>query len=160
MKSLLRESALTIVLMFIVIGHLGLLLRNQIMPLQQRLTTVREVSWWERSSRLSFGDRFTAYLQFVVRATPDDSLIVIPPVEVDSTYGNQGIMQFFLFPRSIVNCPSVEATKECLELFRGEDTYFLSVGTFPEESIMGHTREFIPFEADFGLYLPFQSEGF
>ena len=154
MKSLLKENALAIVLIFLIIGNFGLLLRNQIMPLQQRLTTVRKVSWWERSSRLSFGDRFTEYLQFVLGATPNDSLIVIPPVEVDSTYGNQGIMQFFLFPRDVSNCPSVEVTDECLQIYRGEGTYILSLKGFPNPDRVEGNRLFLSFEDDLGIYLP------
>ena len=95
--------------------------------------------------------------QFIVEVVPESGRVVLPPLTVDSTFGNMGIIQFFLFPRSIVNCPSVEATEECLELFQGDDTYFLSVDSFPESNQVGGTRKFLDFDSGLGIFLPYET---
>jgi hypothetical protein len=65
-----------------------------------------------------------------------------------------GIMQYFLAPREVVNCPSEQETPECLSLFDGKDTYFLSVRDFPAVSDKSGGRELIPMDGSFGLLSP------
>lgn len=125
-----------------------------VLPLNQKLKTLEGQSALERSALLSFGDRFTGYLQFVIDEIPEDARVVLPPVSVDATYGNIGIMQYFLFPRDVVNCPSVKDTDECLELFRGGATYFLFVKGFPAKEIVAELRPFVEFDLDLGVFLP------
>ncbi len=136
--------------------QLYLLSSSVLEPLWRDIRSAADLTPFERSARLSFGDQFYGYVQFIREEVPEHGRIVLPPLTVDPTFGNMGIMQFFLFPRSVVNCPSVEAMEECLEMFRGQDTYFLSVGEFPEADAIGDTRRLLPFDAGQGLFLPIQ----
>ena len=146
-----------VTILLIALGiQLYLLSSSVVAPLWRDIRSVANLPPFERSARLSFGDQFSEYIQFIVKVVPESGRVVLPPISVDDTYGNLGIMQFFLFPRSIVNCPSIDATDDCLELFQGDDTYFLSVGTFPQKSKVDETRKYVPFEAELGLFLPLQ----
>jgi hypothetical protein len=136
------------------IAQLYFLSSGTLLPLWRDIRSVAGLSQEQRSARLSFGDQFSAYVLFINDVVPEDGRVVLPPVSVDPTFGNMGIMQFFLFPRSIVNCPSVEAAQECLDLFQGSETYFLSVKSFPGQSQVGGTRRHLPFGSDLGLLLP------
>jgi hypothetical protein len=144
-------------LLLIALGiQLYLLSSSVVAPLWRDIRTVVALESGERSARLSFGDQFSDYIQFIVEVVPESGRVVLPPVTVDSTFGNMGIMQFFLFPRSIVNCPSIGVAEECLELYQGDETYFLSVDSFPENSQVGSTRKFLPFGTSLGIFLPYE----
>ncbi len=134
--------------------QLGLSFSHIILPLQARLRTVSGSPILERSARLSFGDTFFEYVEFVKMNVPESGRVVLPPVSIDSTYGNQGIMQFFLFPRSTTNCPDAILVEECLQTFRGESTYFLYIEGFPAEGAASRSRELLLFDDHQGLYEP------
>jgi hypothetical protein len=120
---------------------------------------VRTVPAVERGAYIGFGDEFAENVSFARSQVPQDAHIVIPPMSISATYGNQGIMQFFLFPRSIVNCPQVEEARACLQTFRGRDTYFLAVLGFPENLTGVENRELLMTNESFGVFLPYGSAG-
>lgn len=144
-------------------GFLGLILvqfwllfTDFMLPLNSRIRTVRTLPAVERGAYIGFGDEFAGNIRFLWSQVPEDARIVLPPLEISSTYGNQGIMQFFLFPRSIVNCPQVKEASACLQTFRGPETYFLSVFGFPNNETAVDNRDLIMFDESFGVYLPYK----
>ena len=144
--------------LLIVLGiQLYLLSTGVVGPLWQDVRSLADRGYLERSARLSFGDQFFRYIQFLRDEVPESGRIVLPPISVDDRLGNTGIMQFFLFPRSIVNCPTVETTEECLAVFQGSETYFLSVGPFPGNDNVEGTRRYLSYSDDLGLFLPLGS---
>lgn len=124
------------------------------LPLYAEVRTVAGRSAFERGARLSFGDAFYEYVRFIRETVPEDGRIVLPPVSVDATYGNMGIMQFFLAPRGIVNCPAEDEIRECLQLFSGERTYFLAIRQYPDPADYGGRRNLIPLNDALGLLAP------
>lgn len=142
-------------LLILVIAIQSVLLGIKVIePLYSDIATVKDSSSWTRSAQLSFGDRFTSYMDFLRTNIPKDARVVIPPLSIDSTYGNQGIVQFFLFPRSIVNCPDVALEAECLSTFDGASTYFLYIDGFPSQGVVGETLNFLQYDHGLGLYSP------
>jgi hypothetical protein len=151
-----RLPATSVLLTIFILIQAWVIAMHVVLPLNRELKTLEGRSALERSALLSFGDRFTGYLRFVIDEIPDDARVVLPPISVDETYGNIGIMQYFLFPRDIVNCPSVADTSGCLEQFRGGATYFLFVKGFPGKVMVAETRQFVEFDVDLGIFLPVQ----
>jgi hypothetical protein len=150
-----RKQPVVIAILGVALGiQLGLLYAYQVQPTLHELATVRGMSNWSRSAQLSFGDEFTGYMQFVRKHVPENARVIIPPTNIHSTYGNQGIMQFFLFPRPISNCPNENEASACLKLYSGESTYFLFVDGFPARELIRGERELVSFSEGLGVIMP------
>jgi hypothetical protein len=60
-----------------------------------------------RSARYSQGRRFAQYIQFLNQVIPPDSRVVLPPDSAaPRAIATTPLMQFFLLPRSVINCTS------------------------------------------------------
>jgi hypothetical protein len=108
----------------------------------------------ERSITLSFGDDFAAYMGFLADIIPEEATVVLPPVEIDSTLGNVGLMQYFLYPRRITNCPGEMDFADCAILYSGERTYLLAIADFPSYSVEEANKVFVQFNDRRGVYAP------
>lgn len=77
--------ACAVVLQFIVLGF----------SLQPVVLRVRQ-SWGapatERCARIAFGDQFGDLIQFLETNVPQAGRVVIPPVDLDSTFGDVGLI--------------------------------------------------------------------
>ena len=149
-----KGTLLVVVITLAVAIQTVIIVRDFLLPLQPRLQGVKRLSSWERSSRLSFGDRFTEYLTFLTIIIPEDATVVIPPVSIDSTYGNQGIMQFFLFPRNLTNCPVGMDPQKCVNMYTGEDSYILAIPGFPPDAALIPDKRFVSHDEHWGVYAP------
>lgn len=154
-KSLLpRERVVILVLGLAVLAQLVLLLRVGILPLREQVRSVRDLPALERSAILSFGDSFSAYVQFLTEAIPEDATVVVPPDEVDSVLGHEGLMQYFLFPRRITNCPRSESPEVCIERMKEESAYFLAVGEYPPRFPLESWSSMRSFDERRGVFAP------
>lgn len=108
----------------------------------------------ERSVRIAFGDDFEALVTFLRTRIPEDGRLVIPPMDLDATLGNVGLVQYFLFPREIVNCPSGDDLPACVRSLTGAQTCILRIGDFPPQEDVPSTKMYIPFDEERGLYCP------
>jgi hypothetical protein len=94
------------------------------------------------------------YIEFVKSIVPEDGLVMIPKEEQVWNFGNAGLMQYFLYPRQIADCP-IESLEECILNLKGPNTYILAPdATFPPREVADQVKRFIPFEGDRGLYVP------
>jgi len=108
----------------------------------------------ERSARIAFGDRFGDFIVFVSINVPVARRVVIPPMQTDSAFGDVGLMQYFLFPREIVNCPSGPDLASCVRSLTGAQTCILRIGDFPAPEDVPPSKGYLPFDAERGLYCP------
>lgn len=134
--------------------QIGLVITAFVLPLQNRIQGVRQLPSLERSITLSFGDTFAAYMDFLADAIPEEATVVLPPVEIDSTLGNAGLMQYFLYPRRITNCPGEMGFAECAVMYSGERTYILAIVDFPPEGAAETNKPYIQFNDRRGVYAP------
>jgi hypothetical protein len=125
-----------------------------VLPAFSDIRTMDGRSAFERSARLSFGDRFYEYVEFIRETIPYDARVVLPPITIDAAYGNLGIMQYFLAPREISNCPSATESRACLETFSGENTYLLFVRNFPYKEDYEGIRELVLYNNSLGVIAP------
>lgn len=137
-----------------IVIQMGIIIGQQILPLERDIRRMRDMPAWERAARLSFGDEFADYVMYLRTSLPQDAKLVVPPREVSASYGDEGIMQYLLFPRTITNCPRKEEAMACLELFNGRKTYILYVDGFPAQHLAQQTRELWLFNDHLGVFTP------
>ncbi len=125
-----------------------------IKPLAIEITSTRGYQATERSAILGFGDRFAQYIEFIQKRTPNTEFLLIPYRETNEVLGNEGIMQYFLLPRKISNCPLNQPSEECLRIQAGPNTFILSVDGFPPQDIKESTYQYDPFDDQWGIYIP------
>ena len=121
-------------------------------PLVARVADHQGASAKDGGARIAFGDQFGDFLQYVDGFVPPDGRVVVPPIDVDSTYGDVGLMQYLLFPREIVNCPAGADLPGCVQSLIGQRTYILRVGDFPAPEDVPASKVYSSFAATLGLY--------
>jgi len=144
----------TAVLLGAVMLQTALLLRWVVGP---SLVDGRELiglSAQERSARLAFGGGFADYVAFLRAHVPEAATVIIPSEVDDYALGHVGIMQYFLFPRTVADCPSQQLPAECVAGLGGMETYIMGVGAFPPAATALARRDFIAFDSRLGLYVP------
>lgn len=123
------------------------------------------ISSIERSTILIFKSDPASYLRFLNLYIPTDSSVVLPPetqvgdLQRQKWFSDQNMMQFYLFPRTILLCDQ-EINSDCLNYLSEPDTFVLAFGEFPPAEYMVN-KVFISFpetvENIKGLYVPIQA---
>jgi len=108
----------------------------------------------ERSARLAFGDRFLQYVRFVQQEVPLTATVILPSEADDYILGQVGIMQYFLIPRRVADCPTGIAPAICVAGLGGSDTYILAVESFPPPATALIRRDYLAFDDAWGLFVP------
>ena len=133
----------------------SLILARGVRPLAARVWELRGVPSLERSARIAFGDEFGGFIGFVRARVPlDESRLVVPGMDVNATFGNVGLMLYFLYPLDIRDCPAGPDLPACVRSYVGEQTYILRVGEFPPADSVPPSKEYSPYSTDLGLYVP------
>jgi hypothetical protein len=148
-----RVRALDWALMAVVLVQL-VLLGWKVRPVIQRVLQFQGAPAIERGARIAFGDRFGAFISFVDTNVPASSRVVLPPQQVDSTFGDVGLMQYLLFPREIINCPSGPDLPGCIRSLTGTETCILRIEGFPLPEDVPPSKVLLPFDEVRGLYCP------
>lgn len=111
----------------------------------------------ERSAVYATGNRFSEYMTFLWEQIPEDGTVIITTGMVGGETGHEGIMEYYLRPRRVINCASGRPIEECVPAFADEETYVLAVGEFPPDKLINQFKEFVPFDPDHfyhGVYIP------
>jgi hypothetical protein len=135
---------------------LVLLLQSSVIPLALRIWNNRTFPAKQRSAALAFGSDFAGFMRFAAETVPAEAKLVLPRPDQDSTFGNIGLIQYFLIPRRLINCPSsVMAEQEaCILRLSGSDTYILKVGSYPPAPAAETSKTLIPYNEEWGVYMP------
>jgi hypothetical protein len=107
-----------------------------------------------RTAQSSFGNHFSDYLTFLRAEIPEDATVVIFPDTggVFGILGNKSMSQYFLFPRPILVCRSMD-NQDCLGLIGMPSSYVLYQNGFPLESDVPSKR-LIRYTDLFGVFIP------
>ncbi len=73
---------------------------------------------------------------------------------LEPVYGDIGLMQYFLRPRTIIDCPMGEDMAPCVRSMTGKTTYLLAVPDFPPQADASLYRDLVAFDAERGAYVP------
>jgi hypothetical protein len=117
------------------------------------LSNLNRTGTW-RSAKFAKSKNFADYVMFLRAEIPETGIVVIPPEEVSmSTLSNTPAMQFFLNPREIKNCTTID----CGAHFIGrENTYILVMGLsqFPGEIIQNQATNIRMYNDTWGVFGP------
>jgi hypothetical protein len=149
----IKSNALILILAIAAASQLAFILTGAIPKPTQAIWRERNASAPWRSASILFGDE---YIEFVKAIVPEDGLVIIPKEEQVWNFGNVGLMQYFLFPRQIADCPIADL-EECILSLKGSNSYVLAPDlTFPPREYADQVKRYIPFKGDRGLYVPLQ----
>ena len=146
-------------LVFVVLIALALaiqiqsLVRTSALPTAKSAWNMRGQPAWERSATMLVGQEFAEYIRFLRNHTPADARIILPPRSLDRPVEHVGLMQYFLFPREILNCGANEV-EACILRVTGPNTYILSVEGFPPMDLAKLSKHYVQFEDELGVYAP------
>jgi hypothetical protein len=149
-----RANASTLFLVLIVTLQFAILFNGYLKDIFPRVEEDIKQPATYRSASILFGEEYAKYIEFVKAMVPEDGLVIIPKEEQVWNFGNVGLMQYFLFPRKIADCP-VETLDVCILNLKGENSYILAPdSTYPPRHLAAQVKQFIPFDKDQGLYVP------
>ena len=123
---------------------------------KRRIKTVWELkdfSAIERSAILSEGMEFAEYMSFLRDTGPENAKVVLPPHQPVQTLSNIGFAEYFLMPRTILNC-GIDEVRECVLRMTGEHSYIVTAWKFPPKDAAESVKKFIPFRNELGVYAP------
>jgi len=107
----------------------------------------------DRSAILSEGMEFAEYMAFLRDTVPENAKVVMPPHQPVQPLSNMGYVQYFLMPRTIINCGTNEV-RECVLRMTGENSYIVTAWKFPPKDAAESVKTFIPFRNELGVYAP------
>ena len=143
----------TAIVLLGVLLQVYVLYSDYLYPWGGRIWDLRARTAWERSGFLSpwFGAERTEFLGFVRENTASDAVLLF--TEKSGPYSWKPLLQYFLFPRTVVHCIDANLTA-CIEsdLEDGGFVVHPEAGPGPEGIPIG--AGFIPYrgEANTGLY--------
>ncbi len=111
-----------------------------------------------RSAKFANSSNLADYLEFLKQEIPEDAVVIIPPEEVSSwALSDSPAMQFFLAPREIKNCTTIDCGTASLDK---ENTYTLIMGLnqFPGDNIQGRDVNIRMYNDTWGFFGPFQEQ--
>lgn len=149
-----KENISSLILVIAIVLQIFFLYRSYISDIALSIWQNKANTASFRSASILFDDHYAEYIEFVIAYVPEDGLVMIPKEEQVWDFGNVGLMQSFLFPRQIVDCP-IESLDACILNLKGPNSYILAPdATFPPRGVTDRVKQFIPFEGDRGLYVP------
>ncbi len=117
------------------------------------LSNLNRTGTW-RSAKFARSENFADYLMFLREEIPENGIVILPPEEVSMwTLSNTNSMQFFLDPREIKNCTTID----CGANFIGkENTYILIMGLsqFPGKIIQNQAANIRMHNDTWGVFGP------
>lgn len=96
---------------------------------------------------------FAEFVLFLRVTIPSNAKVVLPPNFSGAPTDHVGFMQYFLFPREIINCGPDEVD-ECTLRVSGPHTYIIKVRDFPPSALAELSKIYIEFNAEYGVYVP------
>ena len=150
----LRSNTSRFLMLLAFVSQFAVLAQSIIGPAAMEILDVRNDKAPERSAVIGFGDGFARYIAFIIERTDEDGFVLLPYRETHEVLGNEGIMQYYLIPRRITNCPLDQQFEECFLTQGGSRTSILSVNGFPPVAIDDGKYLFVPFNEDWGIYVP------
>ena len=129
-------------------------IRVEILPLSKLVVQRYGTDAIERSALFFYGKKFSEFINFVNENVPPEAIVIIPRFEQDELFGHEGIMEFFLIPRKVENCPPNIPVEGCILRQHASNKYILAVEGFPPRSAALQVKQWVPFDGERGVYIP------
>ena len=144
--SFIRENARyfwLVILGFTIAVQLIFLFDKFILPWGWRVKQVWDEPRLVRSADMSLGAQARKTISLIVDVVPEDATILLPPIGEPGRFSLTRSMQYFFFPRTPIQCDSLE-TQACQQALGSTEIYILATEDFPPSELTSG-REF--FEA-------------
>ncbi|MFO8035526.1 MAG: hypothetical protein R6U57_02730 [Anaerolineales bacterium] len=107
-----------------------------------------------RSARFARSGNFADYISFLREQIPEDGHVVLPPERVSNwALSDTPFMQFFLSPREVGNCTTVECGSHFIDQ-KGTYILIMGLGRFPEGDLRESNSKVRMFNDTWGVYGP------
>jgi hypothetical protein len=113
-----------------IVGQMAFLLDDFILPWGWRVKQVWDQPRIVRSADMSLGAPATRVIKFVRSVTPEDATIVLPPEGDPGRFALARSMQYFFFPRRLIECGSAESDV-CVRALASAESYVIATPDFP-----------------------------
>lgn len=141
------------VLVVLVAAQLWLLWHGSNRRLLGRVREIPHAQPWRRSAELLEGQEFADFMGFLRQEIPEDKQVLLPPhLQEYGPFQYVTFMQYFLFPREILNC-GVNEVETCIERVLPGEIYIVAIEGFPPGGLIGDRREFVEFSDEAGVFL-------
>jgi hypothetical protein len=137
-----RRTIWPVVLSVAILGQTAFLLRDYVLPWGWRVKQVLDQPRLVRSADMSLGVQATRAIQFIDQVVPQQAVILLPPEGAPGRFALERSMQYFFFPRRLIECGSAESER-CSQALASPEVYILATEDFPDQSA-AQGREFLP----------------
>ena len=128
------------------------LLRNIWRDMSVIRGTIGQTSTW-RSANFYIGNKFANYITFLNNTIPENVPVILPPQDAGiKPISNTPTMQFYLAPRTVINCPTLDSA--CPAGLAQGGAFLLVTGDYPPEDVINNSDKLIMFDKSLGVYLP------
>jgi hypothetical protein len=131
----------TLVLVASILAQTAFLMRDYVLPWGWRVLKVRDQPRLLRSADLSLGSQATRAIDFITQVIPEQATVLLPPTGAPVRFALERSMQYFFFPRRLIECGSAES-QACAEALSAPEVYVLASEGFPAEQAIGG-RQFL-----------------
>lgn len=144
MASLRRHPRMLwiVILVAAILGQSGFLLREYVLPWGWRVRQVWEQPRLMRSADMSMGVQATRAIEFVTQVVPEEAVILLPPEGAPERFALERSMQYFFFPRRLIECGLV-GSERCMQALASPEIYILASDGFPPPSA-AERQQFLP----------------
>lgn len=136
------RKAWVVVLIVAILGQTAFLLREYALPWGWRVKQVWDHPRVLRSADMSLGAQAARAVEFINQTVPEQSALLLPPEGAPVRFALKRSMQYFFFPRTVIECGTAESER-CAEALAQPDTYVLATEGFPPETAL-RGRAFLP----------------
>jgi hypothetical protein len=154
-----RQTLVALVLAAGMLAQLALTYGSYVRPFYAHFKGLARLTSIERSAELSFGDDFAGYIEFLTKEIPTGARVIQPAFRQDPVFGHQGLMQYFLFPRQVMPCPTEITWDSCMGKFNGPATYILAIGDFPPAIDPRYGDTHLEYQPGRGVLIPAGGQG-
>jgi hypothetical protein len=137
-----RRTIWPVVLSVAILGQTAFLLRDYVLPWGWRAKQVLDQPRLVRSADMSLGVQATRAIQFIDQVVPQEAVVLLPPEGAPGRFALERSMQYFFFPRRLIECGSAESER-CSQALATPEVYILATEDFPAQSA-AQGREFLP----------------
>lgn len=101
-----------------------------------------------RGANFNQSEKVADFIEFLNQNIPENERVVLPTLDERRKILKTPYIQFFLSPRKVINCRSVE----CVQSFSNGNAYLLLVGEMSENTSMDGTS--LMFDENWGVLIP------
>ena len=158
----LNQVKPTLVLLFLVVGLAyqgGSIAPRVVADILAVYRAIGQPGVW-RSANFTAGLHFANYVSFLIENIPQDATVILPPEGVGPwALSRTPYMQFFLAPRQVINCLSLEP--QCAKDLAAAGAYVLVIAEdgYPGSEVIEHPDRLQMFSETWGVYPPNNAKG-